>query len=93
MSYHRIKEAITANIVRYHHISGEENPADVSTKCLLDSKWWPFLEECGSENLHLYDVVKMMSVELSVLCSCTFCEEYEVREMILEKILESKIAN
>ena len=34
----------------------------------------------------------MMSVELSVLYSCTFYEEYEVSEMILEKILVSKVS-
>ena len=58
----------------------------------VETQFSMFLEERDSENLHLYDVVKMMSVELSVLCSCTFCEEYEVSEMILEKILETKIS-
>ena len=58
----------------------------------VETQFSMFLEEHDSGNLHLCDVVKMMSVELSVLCSCTFCEEYEVREMILETILETKIA-
>ena len=34
MSYHRVREAIAADIVRVIHIPGEENPADVLTKTL-----------------------------------------------------------
>ena len=44
LSYHRVREAIASNVVRYHHISGEENPADVLTKFLLHSKWWPLMK-------------------------------------------------
>ena len=34
MSYHRVREAIAADIVRVIHIPGEGNPADVLTKTL-----------------------------------------------------------
>ena len=34
LSYHRVREAIAADIVRVIHIPGEENPADVLTKTL-----------------------------------------------------------
>ena len=34
LSYHRVREAIAADIVRVIHIPGKENPADVLTKIL-----------------------------------------------------------
>ena len=34
LSYHRVREAIAADIVRVIHIPGKENPADVLTKTL-----------------------------------------------------------
>ena len=32
LSYHRTKEAITAGILRFHHISSTTNPADILSK-------------------------------------------------------------
>ena len=32
LAYHRTREAIAAGILRFHHISGDENPADVLSK-------------------------------------------------------------
>ena len=34
LSYHRVREAVAADIVRVIHIPGTENPADVLTKSL-----------------------------------------------------------
>ena len=34
LSYHRVREAIAADIIRMIHIPGDENPADVLTKIL-----------------------------------------------------------
>jgi hypothetical protein len=40
LAYHRMREAIVAGIIRYHHIEGKENPADVLTKSLLHAQLW-----------------------------------------------------
>ena len=34
LSYHHCWEAVTAGIVHFHHISGNENPSDILTKAL-----------------------------------------------------------
>ena len=34
LAYHRIKEAVAAGIIKYNHVPGKENPADVLTKFL-----------------------------------------------------------
>ena len=39
LSYHRVREAIAANVLKFHHISGKENPADVLTKFLPSAVW------------------------------------------------------
>ena len=43
LAYHRVCEAIAGKIIKFYHIDGKENPADILTK-LLDSKtWWHLL--------------------------------------------------
>ena len=32
LSYHRVREAIAAGIVRFHHVKGDTNPADILSK-------------------------------------------------------------
>ena len=39
LSYHRVREAIAANILNFIHISLDQNSADVLTKPLPGTKW------------------------------------------------------
>ena len=32
LSFHRVREAIAADIIRFHHIDGVDNPADMLSK-------------------------------------------------------------
>ena len=52
MSFHQVQEAVASKIVRYYHISGDDNPADVLTKFLLYHKWWLLMKPL----LHWIDV-------------------------------------
>ena len=44
LSYHRVREAIAAKIIKFYHIDGKENPADVLTKFLDSKTWWHLLK-------------------------------------------------
>ena len=44
LCYHRVREAIAADIVKFIHIEGKDNPADVLTKFLPSTKWWPLMK-------------------------------------------------
>jgi hypothetical protein len=44
LSYHRIREAIAAGIVRYEHVPGVDNVADILTKALAHAKARIFLD-------------------------------------------------
>ena len=44
LAYHRVREAIASRILRFHHIPGTENPADVLTKNLGHSVAWPLIK-------------------------------------------------
>lgn len=44
LSYHRVREAIASKILKFYHISGTENPADVLTKFLDSKTWWHLLK-------------------------------------------------
>ena len=44
LSYHRVREAIAAGVIKFYHIEGDNNPADVLTKFLPRSKWWPLMK-------------------------------------------------
>lgn len=39
LSYHRVREAIAAKVLKFYHISGKENPADILTKILPSAVW------------------------------------------------------
>jgi hypothetical protein len=44
LSYHRVREAIAAGYIRFEHIPGTENPADILTKSLPHHKARVFVE-------------------------------------------------
>ena len=43
LSYHRVREAIAAKIVRFYHIPGVENPADALSEHWGYQAVWPVL--------------------------------------------------
>jgi hypothetical protein len=43
LSYHRVREAVAQGIIRFIHIEGKENPADIMTKFLPYAVFWPFV--------------------------------------------------
>jgi hypothetical protein len=44
LSYHRVREAISSNILHFLHIEGKYNPSDVLTKFLGWAKFWPLIQ-------------------------------------------------
>ena len=38
--YHRVREAIAAKVLRFYHIKGTENPADILTEFLPGRTWY-----------------------------------------------------
>jgi hypothetical protein len=44
VSYHRVREAIAAKILRFHHIDGKINPADMLSKHCAYPQFWPLLQ-------------------------------------------------
>jgi hypothetical protein len=44
LSYHRVREAVASGFLRFHHISGEMNPADVVSKHYGHQAAWPLLK-------------------------------------------------
>jgi len=43
LSYHRVRKAVAQGIIRFIHIEGRENLADVLTKVLPHTVFWPFI--------------------------------------------------
>jgi len=43
LAYHQGWEAVAAKIILLMHIDGKENPADIMTKFLPHSVFWPFV--------------------------------------------------
>ena len=41
LSYHRVREAIAAGIIRFFHIKGTDNPADILSKHCGHQAGWP----------------------------------------------------
>ena len=54
LSYHRVREAIAARILRFKFIAGVENPADILSKHCGYTQLWPHIKPLlfwmGSEN-------------------------------------------
>jgi hypothetical protein len=44
LSYHRVREAIAAGILQFHHVRGKLNPADILSKHWDYSLVWPMLK-------------------------------------------------
>ena len=44
LSFHRVRWAIAAKVVRFHHIAGVTNPADILSKHWDYSSVWPVLQ-------------------------------------------------
>lgn len=44
LSYHRVREAISAGILYFMHIDGKLNPSDILTKFLAWVKFWPLIQ-------------------------------------------------
>ena len=44
LSFHRVLEAIAAKIIRYHHLAGEFNPADILSKHCAYANVWKLLQ-------------------------------------------------
>jgi hypothetical protein len=44
LAYHRVREAIAADIIWFFHINGIDNPADVLTKFLGHNVFWPLIK-------------------------------------------------
>jgi len=44
LSFHRVREAIAAKIIRYYHLAGEYNPADVLSKHWAYGSVWKLLQ-------------------------------------------------
>src|SRR5687767_1569606 len=44
LSYHRVREAIAANVLRMYYIKKTENPADILTKFLPGKVWYHLMK-------------------------------------------------
>ena len=44
LSYHRVREAIVAGIIKFFHIDGKENPADILSKHCGYPQLWPHVQ-------------------------------------------------
>jgi hypothetical protein len=44
LSFHRVREAIAAKVIRYYHLAGEYNPADVLSKHWAYGNVWKLLQ-------------------------------------------------
>jgi len=44
VSYHRVREAIAAGILKFYHIDGSINPADMLSKHCAYPQFWPLLQ-------------------------------------------------
>jgi hypothetical protein len=44
LSYHRVREAIAAEILHFIHMDGKYNPSDILTKFLGWAKFWPLVQ-------------------------------------------------
>ena len=43
-SYHRVREVIAAKIIKFIYIDGDKTPADILTKPLPSTKWYPIMK-------------------------------------------------
>ena len=43
LSFHRVRQAIAAGVIKFYHVPGQENPADVLSKHWGYSQVWELL--------------------------------------------------
>jgi hypothetical protein len=70
LSYHRVREAISAKVMYFIHIDGKLNPSDVMTKFLGWTKFWPLIQpflfwkgetiKGATDNTTMTDVISMI---------------------------------
>jgi hypothetical protein len=70
LSYHRVREAISAKVMYFIHIDGKLNPSDVMTKFLGWAKFWPLIQpflfwkgetiKGATDNTTMTDVISMI---------------------------------
>ena len=44
LSYHRVREAVAAGVIRFHFIDSKQNPSDILTKALDRPTAWPHID-------------------------------------------------
>ena len=44
LAYHRVRSAVAGGFVKFCHIDGKQNPADIMTKFLPHATFWPFVQ-------------------------------------------------
>ena len=44
LSFHRVREAIASGLLRFFHIPGAKNPADILSKAWAYNQIWPMLK-------------------------------------------------
>ena len=44
LAYHRVREAIAAKVIKFYHINGKDNPADVLSKHCGHPQMWPHVQ-------------------------------------------------
>lgn len=44
LSYHRVREVIAAEVIKFFYINGNKKPAGISTKALTQSKWYSLMK-------------------------------------------------
>ena len=61
LSYHRVREAVAAGIIKFYHIKGQDNPADILSKHCGHPQMWPHVRPLlfyGGETSDIPDDVK-----------------------------------
>ena len=44
LSFHRVREAVSSDMLRFHHINGKDNPADILSKHWGYQQVWHLLK-------------------------------------------------
>jgi hypothetical protein len=44
LAYHRVRSAVAGGFIKFCHVDGKQNPADIMTKFLPNSTFWPFVQ-------------------------------------------------
>ena len=63
LAYHRVREAIAAGIVKFYHIKGEENPADIVSKHWGRAQVWHLIKPLLFFSGETTDLTEKISVK------------------------------